>query len=185
MELIMHLVFYKIHSIFLILIKAFNPFIYITTEIVGLILSTCYFSIYPIHFLFLYSSFPTAFEVFIFHFFFYQLFVMHSLFSFSFYLRESICLPSFSIHILSKYFYHFTSNARNLQQLNLILDSPIPCDITYTFTLYIVMFSQIFSYFCSKRSIFKIFMHAFILYSTALYSFPKFNISIGENFSSA
>lgn len=59
---------------------------------------------------------------------------MHSLFSFSFYPRESICLPSFSIHILSKYFYHFASNARNLQQVNLILDSPIPCDIIYTFT---------------------------------------------------
>lgn len=58
---------------------------------------------------------------------------MHSLFSFSFYPRESICLPSFSIHILSKYFYHFTSNARNLQ-VNLILDSLIPCNIIYTFT---------------------------------------------------
>lgn len=69
----MHLVFYKTHSIFLILIKAF---IYITTEIliVGLIFSTCYFSIYPTHSLFLYFSFPTAFEVFIFQFLFFLAF---------------------------------------------------------------------------------------------------------------
>lgn len=125
----MQLLFDKIHSIFLILIKVFNPFIYITSEMVGLILSTCYFSIYSIHSLFLYSSFPTAFEVFIFHFFFLLAFCYAFLIFLQLLSQRIKCLPSFSIHILSKYFYHFASNARNLQQVNLILDSPIPCDI--------------------------------------------------------